>query len=167
MTTPEKFGYAQVERALARVFGMPPEVQTGMLRGRLIHLRRLGFGPRGEGRGTRISYDRAAVERWLIALKLEDVGVDPMVVISLIEGTWQTHIAKIVALAAKSRDDIYMVVDYPVLRAAWHTPVIPMISHFKAHEAGRLLKWLSDDRSAAVFNVSSCLRALHRELAGS
>ncbi len=161
----EKFSYAQVEQALAKVFGMPPEVQAGMLRGRLIHLRRLGFGPKGEGRGTRIAYTRDAIYRWLIALKLEDIGIDPLVVINLIEGTWDTHIAKIIAMAGKGRDDIFMVVDYPVLLAAWHTPVIPMISQFKAHEVQKLMKWLSDNRHACVFNLSACLRILNQELA--
>jgi hypothetical protein len=160
----EMFGYASVEGALAKVFGMPPAVQAGMLRGRLIHLRRLGLAPKGSGRGKRIEYDRDAAYRWLIALKLEDVGVDPLVAINLIEGTWEHHLVTIITAANKAKDDVFLGIDYPVLRAAWDTPVIPKISHFRAHESQKLMKWLSDDRHVCVFNLSACLRILNQEM---
>ena len=113
---------------------------------------------------ARIEYDRDAVYKWLVVLKFEDLGLDPLVAMNLVEGTWEHHIRKIVARANKSKADVFMSVYYPVLLAAWHTPVIPVVSHCTANEAGRLMKWLSDDRHAVIFNLSACLRILNAEL---
>jgi hypothetical protein len=161
----EKFPYARVEQALAAVFGISADVQVGMLRGRLIHLRRLGFGPKGSGRGTRIDYDYEAVCRWLIALKFEDIGIDPLIVINLIERTWEDRISKIVALANKKPGgDVFMAISYPLLRAAWDKSIVPTIRPFRLRDA-HSLGWLGNDQHACVFNLSACLRTLNRELA--
>jgi hypothetical protein len=175
----EKFTYAQVETALAKFFGMPAEVQAGMFRARLVHLRRLGFAPQGEGRGTRIEYERDDVLRWLFALKLQDVGIAPQIAAQVVDRTWRSQkaaglqsLVKIVAMAdatkhetTVTRGDILIVIDYPVLRAAWDPSVTPIISHLVSpNDLGKLLQWLSDDRHACIFNLSAFLRILHREL---
>ena len=175
----EKFTYAQVETALAKFFGMPAEVQAGMFRARLVHLRRLGFAPEGEGRGTRIEYERDDVLRWLFALKLQDVGIAPQIAARVVDRTWRSQkaaglefLVKIVAMAdatkhetTVTRGDILIVIDYPVLRAAWDPSVIPIISHLVSpNDLGKLLQWLSDDRHACIFNLSAFLRILDREL---
>lgn len=163
-----RFGYGEIEKALAQVFGMPEPVQTGMLRGRIIHLRKLGFGPRGKGRGTRTEYDYDAACKWMIALKLQDVGLDPMVVMDVVEGLWW-QIGEIVqrANAPESEDDIFVAVYYPVLRAAWHHPTMPpSFTPFTSKEADKLMRWLTEyaDRHAAVFNLSAHLRTLNQAL---
>ncbi len=175
----EKFTYAQVETALAKFFGMPAEVQAGMFRARLVHLRRLGFAPQGEGRGTRIEYEREDVLRWLFALKLQDVGIAPQIAAQVVDRTWRSQkaaglqsLVKIVAMADATKHettatsgDFLIVIDYPVLRAAWDPSVTPIISHLVSPiDLGKLLQWLSDDRHACIFNLSAFLRILDREL---
>ena len=175
----EKFSYAQVETALAKFFGMPAEVQAGMFRARLVHLRRLGFAPKGKGRGTRIEYDRDNVIRWLFALKLQDIGIAPQIASHVVDRTWRSQkaaglesLVKIIAMADEIKDrttvtrgDILIVIDYPVLKAAWDPSVTPIISHLVSpNDLGKLLQWLSDDRHACIFNLSAFLRILDREL---
>ena len=135
----EKFTYGALEHALAKVFGMPLHVQEGVLRGRLIHLRRLGFGPRGEGRGSRIEYDRDAVYKWLVVLKFEDLGLDPLVAMNLVEGTWEHHIAKIVARANTSTPtSSCRSITRCCSRPGIHRD--PVVSHCTADEAVRLIE---------------------------
>jgi hypothetical protein len=175
----QKFTYAQVETALATFFGMPAKVQAGMFRARLVHLRRLGFAPQGEGRGTRIEYERDDVLRWLFALKLQDVGIAPQIAAQVVDRIWRSQkaaglqsLVKIVAMADATKHettatsgDILIVIDYPVLRAAWDPSVTPIVSHLVSpNDLGKLLQWLNDDRHACIFNLSAFLRILDREL---
>jgi hypothetical protein len=81
------FTYAQVEAALARVFGADAAGQTGWLRGRIQHLRRLGLTPTPP-EGGRVAYDLEWAARWLLALRLERVGLDPTHVVRFFEANW-------------------------------------------------------------------------------
>jgi hypothetical protein len=81
------FSYAQVEAALARVFGADTEGQAGWLRGRIQHLRRLGLTPPAEGGPISYTFEWAA--RWLLALRLERVGVSPVAVVKFFEANWE------------------------------------------------------------------------------
>ena len=81
------FTYAQVETALARVFRADAAGQTGWLRGRIQHLRRLGMTPPAEGGPVSYTFEWAA--KWLLALRLERVGVNPVDVVKFFEANWE------------------------------------------------------------------------------
>jgi hypothetical protein len=80
------FAYAQVETALGRVFGADAAGQTGWLRGRIQHLRRLGLTPPAEGGPIVYTFEWAA--RWLLALRLERVGLNPADIVAFFEANW-------------------------------------------------------------------------------
>jgi hypothetical protein len=83
------FGYAAVEAALARVFERITPAERGSLRGKLQHFRRLRFGPSGRpGPGLPISYSQEDVDRWLLALQLEEFLFDPVQAVELIKRHW-------------------------------------------------------------------------------
>jgi len=143
---------------------LSPEATVGMLRGRMIHLRRAGFGPRGQGYGSRITYDRETAVKWLLALLFEDAGLSPLNIMGLIEGTWEEHIRGIVIRASKSKSDIFLVVSFSELRAATGVPLVPNVWGQTAREALKLLRWISDERHVSVFNLTAALRIFDREL---
>ena len=99
----EKFGYAVLERALAKVFKLSPDAQAGVLRGRIIHLRRGGFGPQEAGRGNRIKYDHETAVKWLLALLLADAGVSPRTIQSLLRKTGSNTPARLSPAPADQR----------------------------------------------------------------
>ena len=157
--------YGVLERALGKVFKLSPDATAGLLRGRIIHLRKAGFGPRGQGYGSRISYDHETAVKWLLALLFEDAGLSPLNAYGLIEGTWEHHLAKIIAKANKSKTDTYLVVSFSELRSAAGMPTIPQVWSQTAREASKLLRWIDAAHHVTVFNLSDSLKTLNRELA--
>jgi hypothetical protein len=72
------FSYGQLETLIARIYGASAKAQTGALRGRIRHLRRLGL-PIGlaRGSGNKITYGKKQVYELGFCLQLEQLGVDP------------------------------------------------------------------------------------------
>ena len=85
---PGGYSYSQVESALARVFGADAAGQAGWLRGRIQHLRRLGLTPPAEGGPVIYTFEWAA--RWLLALRLERVGLNPADIVAFFEQNWES-----------------------------------------------------------------------------
>jgi hypothetical protein len=85
-----QYPYALVERALAWVLDVGPEAQRGALRGRLKHLQRLGLPGLMTGKGTRVLYTHEQVCQWLIALLMLQVGINPTVIVRLVQRQWPT-----------------------------------------------------------------------------
>ena len=160
-------GYGVLERALGAVFKLSPEATAGMLRGRIVHLRRSGFGPRGQGFGSRVNYTQEIADMWLLALLFEDAGLSPLNIMGLIQGTWEDHVGKIVAEARKSKTDIYIAISFSQLRDAAGVPAAPHVSPVTVGKAAKLLRWLDDERHFTVFNLSAALRIFDRELAAA
>jgi hypothetical protein len=161
------YTYGALERALGATLKLSPEATVGMLRGRMIHLRRVGFGPRGQGYGSRITYDRETAVKWLLALLFENAGLSPLNIMGLVEGLWEQQIRGIVTRASKSKTDIFLVVSFSQLRDAAGVPVVPQVLALTAREAGKLLRWLTDERHVTVFNLTATLRIFDRELAAA
>jgi hypothetical protein len=84
--------YAEAEFVLARLHGADA-VQRKAFRGRLKHLKRLGI-PSGiaPGKGAKIFYYEAQLYEWALCLELAEFGIDPTVIVRLIEESWQLHI---------------------------------------------------------------------------
>ena len=83
-----RYPYARVERALLAVFDLATERQ-GPLRARLKHLNTLGLPGLQVGKGQRIAYSLEQVAQWLVALLIEETGVDPTVAVRLVQGAWE------------------------------------------------------------------------------
>jgi hypothetical protein len=79
--------YGEVETAIARVLNADAEAQVGRLRGRIQHLRRLGLTPPADSGPVVYTFEWAA--RWLLALRLERVGLNPVAVVKFIEDNWE------------------------------------------------------------------------------
>jgi len=78
--------YSQVESALGRVLGADAAGQAGWLRGRIQHLRRLGLTPPADRGPLIYTFEWAA--RWLVALRLERIGLKPADVVAFFEANW-------------------------------------------------------------------------------
>jgi hypothetical protein len=78
--------YSQVESALGRVFAADAAGQAGWLRGRIQHLRRLGLTPPADRGPVIYTFEWAA--RWLVALRLERIGLNPADVVAFFEANW-------------------------------------------------------------------------------
>src|SRR5262245_33057343 len=81
------YSYGKVETAIGRVLKVEAEAQERWLRGRVQHLRRLGLTPPAEGGPVAYTFEWAA--RWLLALRLERLGLNPVAVVKFIEGNWE------------------------------------------------------------------------------
>ena len=99
-----RYGYAQVEAALAAVFDIDAE-SRGPLKGRLKHLVRLGLPGLKARKGARIAYSGEHAAQWLVALLLEEAGIDPAVAVKLIEAVWKRFIWRDVQLAMDRQDE--------------------------------------------------------------
>lgn len=82
------YSYSVVEGALARALGIPEQARSA-LRGRLKHLQTRGLSAGSPGKGKRIEYDDEAVIRWLLALRLESLGLDPAAIATFIVENWE------------------------------------------------------------------------------
>jgi hypothetical protein len=80
------FTYSEVESALGLVFGADAAGQAGWLRGRIQHLRRLGLTPPADRGPVIYTFEWAA--RWLVALRLERIGLKPADVVAFFEANW-------------------------------------------------------------------------------
>ena len=73
------------------MFGVDAE-RRGPLKGRLKHLNVLGLPGLNVGRGVRIAYSAEQVAQWLVALLLEECGIDPTVAVKLIQAAWDREV---------------------------------------------------------------------------
>jgi hypothetical protein len=184
------YSYAIVETALARVFRIKPADQKAFFRGRLQHLRRLGLPGKGRGRGggpPRAYSDNETCEL-LIALELEEFGIDPALAVRMVTGQtgpdqraegsdWQHYLPKVIQEARKGSggdaDIILMVEPYFMSAPGRGDPRFDPATfrHVKADSAGikefeHLLRgWGAGtpDRVCA-FNLSERLRSLDAAL---
>jgi len=98
----DSFRFGQMEAALAALFGVPPAKMTAF-HGRLQYLqvRGLPIGVRA-GRGQKIEYSREQGLQFLLALFLEQHGVDPKTTVWLLE-TWWREIGRWMRLATDAQ----------------------------------------------------------------
>lgn len=79
--------YGEVETAIARILKVDAKAQEGWMRGRIQHLRRLGLTPPADRGPVVYTFEWAA--RWLLALRLERLGLNPVAVVKFIEDNWE------------------------------------------------------------------------------
>ena len=98
------YTYARVERALLAVFGVPTD-RPGPMRARLKHLNLLGLPGIKAGKGQRVAYTLEYISQWLIALLIEETGVDPTVAARLVKETWGHGISDWARLAVDEESE--------------------------------------------------------------
>jgi hypothetical protein len=164
--------YATVEAALAMVFHAGVTAQKGALRGRIKHLQRLGLPSKGPGKGKRIAYSAAAVHAWLIALELEEFGIDPALAVRMIKDRWK-DLSRFIREAREARhdNDIILVVRPCFMSANWTLGPEVGQETFSSIRAGAIsqgddfMEFLAKEGvRACVFNLSARLRALDKAL---
>jgi hypothetical protein len=181
---PASYGYAHVEAAIARVFGL--EEADGRLKGRIQHMRRLGLTPPSDG--GPVAYDSSDwPDQWIIGLELEYAGLDPTTVVRFVQGNWRRHRDLQAAKDAVEANTGSLTDLVDVARAAHGKSGVdrimltvtftgtsnePEIGYFFAgtHGSGSFAQRLCDEdepRRAAVIPLTTRLRQLDRELARS
>jgi hypothetical protein len=97
-----RYAYGEIERALGVTLGADSATQQGALRGRLKRLATLGLPPSGPGKGARRLYSWEEANQLLMALLMEDAGLDPVAVVPAIKNTW-SRLANKVRLATSDK----------------------------------------------------------------
>lgn len=175
------YGYQVVEIALARLFRAPDKAQReGVFRGRLKHLQRLGLPIEGPGTGKKASYTAEMVDDWALALRMEEIGIEPNLIVGLING-WigprqatkvrKRQLAEYARRARRSlgRDDdtVLTLVSF-FMSSRWTGDEYPAV--FRAFKLGELKAggildgWLAQGLCISSFNLSELLRNLDAEL---
>src|SRR5262249_11214520 len=85
------FTYGEIERVLAALFCADEAAQKTTLRARIKHLQKLGlpFGLRSR-RGKKLTYNRDHIYQFAVASELANFGIDPAVIVSLLQTKWET-----------------------------------------------------------------------------
>jgi hypothetical protein len=100
------YGYGRLERALGvALYAKDKATQQGALRGRLKRLSTLGLPPASPGKGSRRSYSLEEVHQLLVALMMEDAGLDPTVVAPAVLKLWVPNMRRHAKDAASATKD--------------------------------------------------------------
>jgi hypothetical protein len=175
---PAGYTYAEVETAIARVLQIDSGAQGGFLRGRIQHLRRLGLTPSPTATGGPIPYSPDWAARWLLALRLERLGLTPTAVVEFIQENWErrpgaklsvTSLRQVIEDArAVRKGDTFLTVRFDEFGPAF--PQIGRINpYWKPHptfdNAKGFFDWsASDAADVVVIPLSEVLRLLDKEL---
>jgi hypothetical protein len=134
--------YPQVEDIFGRLYGARPTVKTGALRGRIIHLRRLGLPVNVAcGSGNKIAYGKEQVYELGFCLQLEQLGVDPSLAAKLLQAR-RKDILRAYARAEEEREDWFFWLVTEFMSASWSKEKLkfPGLAEFQAGPM-RTLEW--------------------------
>jgi hypothetical protein len=154
-----RYTYARVERALLAVFGIAADRQ-GPLRARLKHLNLLGMPGLKVGKGQRIAYSLEQVAQWMIALLIEETGVDPTVAARLVKETWGHGIGDWARLAVDKKSEenhVFLKLRPQLMTGPWVHETSPLAS---IRSIGGFQQYLSAPGGRWIGNVE-------RELIGA
>jgi hypothetical protein len=165
---PQGYSYSQAETALAAVFGVDAE-HRGPLKGRLKHLNGLGLPGSKVGRGVRITYSKEQVAQWLVALLIEEAGIDPTVAVNLIQASWAKFIWNGMQRALDREDaenkkgnHVFLTIQPRLMTGLWikekhplnTAPTLAIFRHYGKTSKGRILNrmetfldWSTQDRT--------------------
>ena len=115
------YSYGQVERALASVFNADLATQQGAVRGRLKRLATLGLPATSPGKGSRRSYSWEEAVQLLIALLMENAGLDPTIIVPVIEKYWPKFARQIKHSASETEETMVLCMRLEAMRGPWQT----------------------------------------------
>jgi hypothetical protein len=139
-----RYAYGAVEQALADLFGADAATKIGALRGRLKHLQRLGLPGIEAGKGSRISYTKSQVDRWMYALLMSEAGIDPTVSVGVIKQYWTTMIERQTAKAtsgeARNGNPVFLTLRPRLMSGDWSKQkpsldTLPFIGWFQRYDS--------------------------------
>jgi hypothetical protein len=182
------YGYARVEGALGESLGADRITQQGSMRGRLKRLSVLGLPPSGPGKGSRRKYSEEEASQLLIALLMEDAGLDPVVVVQAIKRVWPNLARKVAAATsgkALAGNPMWLKVQLQIITGPWNTKdplsAVPWITvvprydersralsakHRFRDESDNIVNLLNDDRPGwfAVRNLTATVNKMQAAL---
>jgi len=92
----KRYGYGLLERALGAALDAGEAVQRGALRGRIKRLARLGLpAPLPEEQEGRRAYSLEEAHQILVAILMEDAGLNPTVVARAVKRAWSRNLADV------------------------------------------------------------------------
>jgi hypothetical protein len=161
--------YAEIESILARLHGADGDVQQKAFRGRLKHLKRLGI-PRGinPGKGAKVWYKEAQLYEWAFCLELAEFGLDPTVVVALMEEKFENDILHHLTEVRLQRDDddLYFVASPNLMSAVWQDKEPLPYQWIKSSNAELFLRRMGRSpqtpRRAIWINVTTLCNAIGR-----
>jgi hypothetical protein len=168
--------YGQVEELLARLHGADRSAQTGALRGRIKHLRRLGmpFGA-SPGTGNKIEYEKSQIYQFSFCLELEELGLDPALIVSSLE-MHKDFVLRAYASAERELAkglDYYFFIFTAFMQASWSKKKLkfPGLITMTAGPIDRVDPLISSlgtvhERRVVVFNMTPCVREVLNAMRG-
>ena len=176
MATGPQFSFAAVEAALIAAYGVLP-TDRPKFRARLTHAQKAGlFGVR-PGKGTRLAYGPAEMNKLILICELSELGSSPAIQIELIGALWEKRLQAIFKLAAAAmndppgpRDIIMILFGASLMLGGW-TGAVPNVNHCRLDQlASRLDLAMRGDHDALMpralmTNLTAQLRRFHNALA--
>jgi hypothetical protein len=158
------FSYGEAETLLASLHEVPPEHQHLAFRARLKHLKKLGI-PLGSspGKGKKVRYTSEQIYQWAFCLQLEELGISPSAIVSLLREQWCDRIRHLIAKAGNDSENHYCVIVPSFMSDAWKTGAgqFPEVVVLPARLIVPFLTQLGIGRMA-LFNVSAIVRNVSR-----
>jgi hypothetical protein len=118
------YAYGQVERALGAALYADTATQQGSLRGRLKRLSTLKLPESGPGKGSRRLYSLEEAHQLLVALLMEDAGLDPVLVAPAVKKAWTHNLAdaeNATSTEAKTKNPIILIMMLQTVTGPWRT----------------------------------------------
>lgn len=145
------YPYAKVEAALAAVFGVDAN-RRGPLRARLKHLNALGLPGLKVGKGQRIAYSLEQIAQLMVALLIEETGVDPTVAARLVKETWDKGIGDWVRRAVDEESEenhVFLKLRPQLMTGPWVNKESPLatiraIGGFRQHQGPPGGPWIDN-----------------------
>jgi hypothetical protein len=180
--SPRSFEYSQVESALARIY-QAEHVQRKAFRACLKHFRKLGIPHKNPGKGNRVRYSASDIFQMLICLELSEFGIDPNLIVKIVERHWagRGYFPSVIDAAQRfPGNDFYAALHANFRSWTWgkkieqtaktvsyqsgpHDPV--HLSFPKESDLPTLLQRLRETgQRAMVFNLSARVRELEQAL---
>jgi hypothetical protein len=120
-----RYGYARLECGIGAALDADEAVQRGALRSRIKRLARLGLpAPLPEEQEGRRAYSLEEAHQLLVALLMEDAGLDPTVVARAVKRAWPRNLAdakNATSTEAKTKNPIILFMMLQTVTGPWRT----------------------------------------------
>jgi hypothetical protein len=115
------YAYGQIEQALGVTLGADWTTRRGALRGRLKRLSTLGFPATSPGKGARRLYSWEEACQLLVALLMEDAGLDPVTIVKAMKNVWPHLAKKVIRAADATKNPMMLTLQLETVGGPWRT----------------------------------------------